>query len=142
MNEDRNVEGGWISLVLRLAVASLFTATAAAKFINGLDGVAAQFQTIFQATWLPMPLVALHARAVPFIEALIPIWLVVGFRLRWAWIFTALFMVSLAFGMGVAKQYATAADNYLYVLIFCAGLYFSRFDRWSADGLLKNRKPV
>jgi len=30
-----------------------------------------------------------------------------------------------------------AAHNYAYVLICAAGLYFSRYDRFSVDGLLK-----
>ena len=121
-------EGCWISLILRLAVASLFAAAAIAKFQGGLESVVGYFQSAFKDTWLPPALVTLHARLVPYIEAIIPIWLVSGFRLKLGWVATALFMVTLAFGMMVAKQYAVAADNYRYVLICCAGLYFSQFD--------------
>ncbi len=136
-NDKKAIEGCWISLILRLAVASIFTATAVEKFRHGfagLDGIVTFFQNAFKDTWLPLPLVRIHARIVPFAEALIPIWLIVGVKLRFAWVFTAFFMTTLAFGMMVAKEYATAASNYLYVLISCAGLYFSQFDRLSADG--------
>jgi len=33
-----------------------------------------------------------------------------------------------------------AAGNFNYVLISCAGLYFSRFDRWSVDGISRGSK--
>jgi len=39
--------------------------------------------------------------------------------------------VFMVIGMVVAKQYDVAADNYFYVLMACAGLYFSPHDKWS-----------
>ncbi len=129
-------EKSWISLLLRLAVASLFIGAVIPKFQGGLDGVVAAFEGMFQGTWLPMPLVKLHARVTPWAELLIPIWLIAGFRLRWAWLFTGLFLVSLGFGMVVAKQGPTAADNYSYLLLVIAGLYFSRFDTLNLDGVI------
>ena len=52
-----------------------------------------------------------------------------------AWIFTSLVTISLAFGMVVARKYDVAADNYFYVFLCCAGLYFSQFDRFSVDAI-------
>ena len=133
--EELSPEKEWISLLLRLAVASLFIGAVIPKFQGGLGNVVQSFQTLFQNSWLPMPLVKLHARLTPWIELLIPIWLLVGIRLRWAWILTGLFLVSLSFGMVVAGQGAVAATNYSYLLLACAGLYFSPFDRYSVDGM-------
>jgi uncharacterized membrane protein YphA (DoxX/SURF4 family) len=130
----KNCEAAGASLILRLAIASLFFAAAFGKFSGGLDGVVGYFQSVFAETWLPMWLVTLHARVIPFIELLIPIWLILGFKLRLAWFVTGLTTVSLAFGMMVARQYDVAADNYLYVLMSVAGLYFSQFDCLSIDG--------
>jgi len=143
METDRTSEaevGRLVSLVVRLAVASLFFAAAVAKFKGGwqsLDGVVAFFQQTFAETWLPKSLVTLHARVTPFMEALIVLWLIVGYRLRLGWCVTGLFMVSLAFGMAVAGKHDAAANNYAYVLVCCAGLYFSRFDRYSFDGFVR-----
>lgn len=117
-----------ISLVLRIAVASLFGAAAIAKFSSGNpEGLVSYFQSTFQETWLPAGLVTLYAKLVPYIEALIPIWLLSGYKLKLGWFVTSIFMVSLAFGLVVAKS-PGAADNYMYVLVCCAGLYFSQFD--------------
>lgn len=132
--------GRLVSLMLRLAVASLFLAAAVGKLKGGwhsLSNVVAYFQQTFAETWLPTGLVTLHARLTPFMEALIVVWLIVGFRLKAAWCVTTLFMLSLAFGMAVAGKHDAAANNYTYVLICCVGLYFSRFDRYSFDGLLR-----
>lgn len=119
----------WISFILRIAVASLFAVAAADKFIGGLDGVVMRFTGMFKDTFLPSPLIALYARTIPWVEATIAVWLILGVRLKEAWILTAFTLISLAFGMVVAHQYTTASENYIYVLIACVGLYFSEFDK-------------
>jgi uncharacterized membrane protein YphA (DoxX/SURF4 family) len=136
--------GQWASLVLRLAVGSLFFAAAVRKLQGGMETLQKTvrfFQTTFENTWLPAKLVNIHAYATPFVEALIVIWLISGFRLTAGWVFTALFTTSLAFGMSVAGKFDTAADNYTYVLICCAGLLLSRYDRVRID-VLWGRTPT
>ncbi len=143
MGIEKTAEAGvgrFVSLILRLAVASLFLAAAVGKLKGGwetLDGVVAYFQQTFANTWLPAGMVTLHARITPFVEAIIVLWLVVGYKLKAGWCLTGLFMISLAFGMAVAGKHDTASNNYVYVLICCAGLYFSRHDRYSIDGLVR-----
>ena len=126
-----------ISLILRLSIASLFAVAAIDKFMGGMDDVVVRFVDMFKNTWLPEPLVALHARLIPWVESVIAIWLLLGVRLKEAWIVTALTLISLAFGMVVARQYATASENYLYVLMACVGLYFSEFDQCNIGKLFK-----
>ncbi len=123
----------WISLILRISVSALFISAVIPKYTGGFENVVTAFQGMFAKTWLPMPLVTLHARLTPFVETLIPIWLLIGFRLRFGWVFTSLFLVSLSFGMLVAGQGAIAANNFFYVALSLGGLYFSQFDRWSVD---------
>ena len=126
----------WISLILRLAMVSLFAVAAAGKFMGGIDGVITNITGMFKDTWLPGPLVALYARLLPWAEALIALWLLSGIRLKEAWVFTAVTLISLAFGLIVAKQ-PTAADVYIYILTACAGLYFSEFDKCTMASLEK-----
>ena len=132
--KENHTEGSWISLILRLAMASLFLGAVVPKFQHGLGSIVGAFQAAFKDTWLPMRLVTLHTRCVPWIEAGLVIWLIIGFRLRWAWSVAGLFLTSLAFGMIVIGKGDVAAGNFSYVLISCVGLYFSRYDRWSVDG--------
>ncbi len=133
-------EGCWISLIVRVAMASLFAAAAIPKWMGGPESMVEPFRAMFKESWFPRGLVDFPARILPSVETLLPIWLLTGRRLRDAWIVTALFLVSLAFGMAVAKQGDTAAHNYLLVLIACAGLYFSPDDKIGIDLLLKRRK--
>jgi uncharacterized membrane protein YphA (DoxX/SURF4 family) len=135
--------GQLASLALRFAVGSLFFAAAVRKLQGGSETIAKTvqyFQTTFENTWLPGPLVTMHAYATPFLEALIVIWLIIGFRLKAAWLFTTLFATSLAFGMSVAGNFDTAANNYNYVLVCCVGLLLSRFDRVCIDALCGAKK--
>jgi len=134
-----NCEACAISLILRLAIASLFIAAVVPKYMAGFESLVTNFENTFKASWLPMPLVMLQARLLPYVETLIPLWLLAGYRLRLGWFVTALFLISLAFGMLVLQQGAVAASSYFYVLLACAGLYFSPFDRLSVDGLLKKK---
>ena len=78
--------------------------------------------------WLLVP----YVNALPFVEALIAVWLVVGIRLRAAWILTAFVLVSLGFGLAVVKQNGT--ENYLLAVVACLGLYLSKYDGCSLLG--------
>ena len=129
MNQESSCSKAAISLLLRLSAVSIFAAAVAGKIQMGFGGVAPMFQQLFKDTWPPMPLVTLHAHLTPWLEILLPLWLLSGFRLRAAWFVSTLFMILLAFGMMVAKNFPVAASNYFYVLLFCAGLYFSEWDK-------------
>ena len=129
---EKEEAGWWAALLLRLAMASLFFAAAVPKLKGGSASIHATvdyFQKLFAQTWLPGPLVTLQAYITPFAEAILSIWLVVGWRLRLAWFITGLYTIALAFGMAVAGKHDVAANNYLYVLIAAIGLYLSPFDR-------------
>ena len=115
-------------------MASLFAVASIDKFAGGMGTVAARFIDIFKDSWLPLPLVTLHAHLIAWAEALIAIWLLSGYRLKNAWIFTAFILISLAFGMTVVKQYQVASENYLYVFLACVGLYFSQHDKLVIKG--------
>jgi uncharacterized membrane protein YphA (DoxX/SURF4 family) len=135
--------GAWISRLLRLAVGSLFFSAAVRKLGGGAESIAKTvdyFQKTFEGTWLPGELVTAHAYATPFVEALIVLWLITGIFLAVGWVFATLFMITLAFGLSVAGEYGGAANDYTYVLIFCVGLYFSRFDSWRLSYLRTRTK--
>ncbi|MCB9799304.1 MAG: DoxX family membrane protein [Candidatus Omnitrophica bacterium] len=139
METEKNCARCAASVLLRLAMASLFALAAIGKFQNGLDSVVTSFQGMFKDTLLPAWFVTFYARLIPWIELLIPVWLITGFRLKQGWFFTGLVMVSLSAGVLMTKQYALAANNYFYVLMCCAGLYFSDYDRVYIGRCCKNK---
>lgn len=128
-------EEQWISAILRLALGSLFLAAAVGKFLGGIGATAMHIEGMFAGTWLPGPLVSIYARLLPFAELLIAVWLISGVKLKEAWALTGLTLVSLGFGLTVAKQPGT--DCYLLTLAACLGIHFSKYDTCS---LFKKKK--
>lgn len=126
--DKEHAEECWISFILRVAMASLFGMAGASKFMMGLGNASAYIQSAFQKTWLPSWLVTPYATILPFAEVIIALWLLSGIKLREGWVFTAFVLISLAFGLMVTQQ-PTASSVYMDVLMACAGLYFSRYDR-------------
>jgi hypothetical protein len=121
----------WISLITRLAIASMYASTSIRYFLNGFQGVIGYTERALASAWLPMPLVTAFAHCIPWLELLIWVWLLVGYRLREAWIFAALYTVTLGFGNMLALAHA---NDYLHVLLCLAGLHAAASDRWSVDG--------
>ena len=127
MNADKNtIELSWISFILRLSMVVLFGVAAAYKFIAGYSTAVGYIISSVKDTFLPVWLVSPYAYALPFVEAVIAVWLLTGIKLKEAWGVTALLLVSLGFGLMVAKQ--SAADTYIFLMIACAGLFMSRYD--------------
>ena len=123
--DKENAELSWISMVLRVAMGSLLAVAAYGKF-SGLEAYTTMVTGMFKGTFLPGWLLSPYVNLLPYAEALAAVWLLVGVKLREAWVFTAFLLVSLAFGVVVAKQ--SAADNFVFVLAACLGLYASRYD--------------
>src|SRR5262245_26923247 len=131
---EKERTAAWASLMLRIAMASLFITTSVAKLSGGLgqlEGLIGMYQTSFRQTWLPTYVVMVHLYLTPFIEAILPLWLLVGVRLKAAWVVTSIYLITLAFGKAVVQDLATASQNYTYVLIAVIGLYLSAYDRFN-----------
>lgn len=125
-----------ISLILRVAFIVLFGNAALAKFMMGLDPAAQNVIGMFKTTWLPAALVSAYAYVLPWVEAAIALWLLSGIRLKGAWTLTAFTLISLGFGLMVVQN-PMSASIYGYILLACAGLYFSDFDQCNITKLGK-----
>ncbi|MBA3831692.1 MAG: hypothetical protein H0X34_07330 [Chthoniobacterales bacterium] len=121
----------WISILMRLAVGSLFLCAAIVKTPMGISGVVGYYSSLLEHSLLPGFLVRIHANVILFLEYGTALWLFSGFRLRAAWIFSGLLLITLAVGMIFASKYDVANDNYIYVLLCAVGLVSSTFDRWA-----------
>ena len=122
---NKNQTLRWISLLLRVNMAVVFGVASINKFAGGMDEIVTVFQQVFAGSWLPPMVVDFAASTIPFVEALLAVWLLSGFRLKTAWIVSAIQMIVLIFGISVARKYTVAADNTVYLLTIIAGLYFT-----------------
>ena len=129
----------WTSLITRAAVASMYAATSIRYFLNGFGGVIRYTEHALEGTWLPMPLVSGFAHVIPWLELVIWIWLVVGYRLRAAWVVAGLYTVLLGFGNMVALK---TANDYLHVLLCLVGLNTAHYDLLSVDAWLRARRAA
>lgn len=120
-----NAEEVWISLILRLGIGLLFSVAALGKFVD-FNTYANMVLGMFKDTPLPIWLLKPYVYVLPFAEALIPIWLFSGIKLKEGWIFTALVLITLSFGLTVARQ--SSADIFMFILCACVGLYMSKYD--------------
>lgn len=120
----------WTSVISRAAIASMYAATSIRYLVNGTAGVLHYTERQMAHTWLPMPIVSTFGRAIPWLELVIWLWLLVGYRLRTAWVATALYTVILGFGNMLALQ---NVNDYLHVLLCLAGLLTAAFDPFSVD---------
>lgn len=131
ITEQNKTNFHWLSVLMRLSIGSLLLVAAINKIPGGVSGTVAYYQSLFQNSLLPTFLVTAHASIILFVEFLLGLWLLSGYRLSLAWKASALLLVSLAMGMVFAGKYDVASDNFVYVFLSGVGLFTSPFDRWS-----------
>lgn len=124
------IELHYAAVLLRLGMATLMLLAGIGKIPMGIDGMIAQFTEMFANTWLPGFLVAGFAAVIMPLELLLGVWLLSGFKLKWAWVVTGLTILSLAAGVQIVGKHDVAASNYNYLAIVAFGLILSAYDRW------------
>jgi uncharacterized membrane protein YphA (DoxX/SURF4 family) len=128
MNKLKLNDLAWVSIILRLSIASLFLGAAVIKIKGGIDGSITYYMSMFEKSIFPLFLVKAHASIIMFIEFILAIWLISGYKLRYAWIASSLTLISLAFGMIFVYKFDVASDNYIYALVSLIGLVLSSHD--------------
>ena len=111
---------------------------------KGVTGFAAGIVHDFTASPLPEPLVRLFGLTLPFVEALLGILLVLGWRTRWANVAGGLLMTALVFGTALRSEWNTLGLQLTYSLLYAILLAFrARYDYFSLDGWLhRHSRPA
>jgi uncharacterized membrane protein YphA (DoxX/SURF4 family) len=131
--EELNKNLSIFSLILRLAIGSLFLGAAIIKVQGGIDGNIAYYMGIFEKSIFPVFLVKIHASMIMFIEFILAFWLLSGFKLRQAWIASAFTLISLAFGMIFVYKFDVVSDNLIYVALSGLGVLLAPYDKFRFD---------
>jgi thiosulfate dehydrogenase [quinone] large subunit len=129
-NEELNKNLSLFSLILRLALGSLFLGAAIIKVQGGIDGNIAYYMGIFEKSIFPTFLVKIHGSIIMFVEFILGLWLVSGFKLKQAWIASATTLISLAFGMIFVYKFDVVSDNLIYVVMSCVGILIAPYDKY------------
>ncbi|MFT6068073.1 MAG: hypothetical protein ACJAT2_002143 [Bacteriovoracaceae bacterium] len=128
--EEQKKNLSLISLILRLAIGTLFLGAAIIKVKGGIEGNIAYYLSIFEKSIFPIFLVKAHASVIMFVEFILAFWLFSGIKLKEAWIASALTLISLAFGMIFVYKFDVVSDNYIYVLISSLGILIAPYDSY------------
>lgn len=106
-----------------------------AKFQAGIEKQFAQSP-------LPHGAVALFATALPWVEALIGLLLVVGWQTRRTLMAGAAVMIVLTFGTCLIQDWQIAGIQLIYAMAYFLLLFLHGYNGWSMDGWTKRRNRV
>jgi thiosulfate dehydrogenase [quinone] large subunit len=84
----------------------------------------------------PLPQWSVHGfgMALPAVEGLLGLLLLIGWKTRTALIGASLLMMVLTFGSSLVQDWSAAGTQLMYALIFSVLLFLRRYNSWSLDG--------
>jgi thiosulfate dehydrogenase [quinone] large subunit len=125
---------GLAYVVLRLTIGINFFLHGATR-VPHLATFVASTEREFANTGLPPITVVAFANAIPFIEIVLGVAVIVGGALRPALLASSVYMIVLMFGTLVRAQYTVVAEQLEYSLVFALLIGLQSFDRLSIDAL-------
>ncbi len=104
------------------------------RLLAGKDAFSAHLAEQFAHSPLSQPLVHAFGTALPAIEGLIGLLLLIGLKTRWALVAASLLMAVLTFGSSLVQDWAAAGTQLIYALVFAVLMFLRRYNGWSLDG--------
>ncbi|MDD5677026.1 MAG: DoxX family membrane protein [Kiritimatiellae bacterium] len=95
----------------------------------------------FANTYLPAGLVAAYGYALPFVEVLLGVALVLGLCRNSALFVTGLTLISLAFGQILLQKFDVVSQILVYLAMTGAVLFLGDYDRWVVGCSCKSSEP-
>lgn len=141
MKLPANFESAVGAFILRVALGLLLFVPGLAKLLGGPTGIAQYIDKQFSETWLPKVLYMPYAYALPYLEFIIGLAIVLGVVRGLSLSLGGLLMLSLAFGQIIIKGDAMA-NNIIFTALFTAALLLVRRDVWNLDALIFSGKPA
>ena len=126
--------------LLRWALGLLMLTSGLSKIGNPGGFVDGYLVPAFAKTPLPAWMVAGYGYALPPVEALLGLLLLLGLCRRGALLLNGVVLLSLAFGQMLLKNHPTVGTIFVYVLMTALALWMDGADRWSLDARLAGRK--
>ncbi len=105
---------------------------------SGADKFHAWIGKTFSESSLPPFLVEVAASAIPYVELVLGVTLLLGLKTKWAAFFGALFICTLIFGMGVLQNWEVVGSQMIYVICFYLLLQAPEIEFFGIDLLFKS----
>lgn len=112
------------------------------RIMSGPAQFAATLAHQFQATPLPHSLVVAFAWTLPWAEAFLGLFILIGLFIRIALSLGAMLILVLTFGTCLVQNWLVADDQLLYALVYAVLIAFARANRFSLDSLIHRDSVV
>ncbi len=126
--------------LLRAALGVNFAGHGFTRIYNGVGQFAATTAEHMAKSPLPHGFVVGFGYAIPWIEAVLGVALILGFGTRVALAGGALFMMALTVGVTSNQQWDVAGQQLLYSLVFFVLLFLVEWNELSLDGWMGRRR--
>lgn len=126
--------------LLRLALGVNIFMHGASRIYAGVSHFASSLLPEFQKTPLPASAVYAFGMALPYAEAILGAFLLLGLGTRYVCVLGMLLMVTLTFGSALHQDWNAAGIQLIYTFVYAALLGLRRYDLISLDGLILRRK--
>ena len=124
--------------LVRWGLGLLFLVGGISKLFHLGGFVTAYLVPTFANTFLPAGLVVAYGYALPFVEVLLGITLVLGLCRNAALFIAGLTLISLAFGQMLLQKFDVVAQILFYLLMTGSILFLGAYDRWIVAGCCKS----
>jgi thiosulfate dehydrogenase [quinone] large subunit len=124
--------------LLRLFMGLLMFMHGAVRLGSKYEKFISWAQNLYAETWIPQWLVTVEAMAIPGVEMIIGVLLLLGFQTRWALIGAFGLMATLLFGMIVLEDWAIVSRHIIYALTFYILLHNLEHNQISMDARRRN----
>ncbi len=125
---DALARNKWVSLLVRLTVIVLFGGLAIQTWIDGPGAFVETLHGQLDPSGFPHWITTAFGWGLPFIQAFLAIWLIVGYKLKAAWFASGLLLIAFGFGQLITPNPVMALFSYLGLLFPIIGLYASHAD--------------
>jgi thiosulfate dehydrogenase (quinone) large subunit len=106
------------------------------RIYTGVKPFAAAMVPLFAKTPLPPASVYFYAASLPFVEAVIGLFVLFGFASRYAYIAGGLVILSLTFGSTLRQDWEASGLQLIYALLYAILLATREYNKFSIDGWL------
>jgi len=127
-------------LLLRATLGVNILMHGVSRILSGQGHFASMLIQQFHAAPLPQSLVEAFAYALPWLEAVLGLLVLVGLFTRAALILGALLILVLTFGSSLLQDWQVVGLQLIYAIVYAALLAFLNANRFSVDSLLHRNK--
>jgi thiosulfate dehydrogenase (quinone) large subunit len=123
--------------LLRIALGVNFAGHGLIRIHNGAAAFAQTTAEHLAKSPLPQSLIYAFSYAIPFIEAILGLTLILGVFTRVSLIAGAVFMMTLTIGVTANQQWDLATQQLLYTVVFFVLLFLFEYNQFSLDTALR-----